>query len=392
MDQCGTYIFAGGGSGGHLTPGIAVAEELRRRLPAVRVVFAGSERPLEKAMLQGTGFEHDALPVESLRELRRAPWRFCRRNGIALRQAWRMLKNERPRGVIGLGGFASAPTVWWARRLGIPVLLLEQNAVPGAATRWLARGAEHVCLSFEEAAAGLRGNVSTIVTGNPVRESVLLAAAGRHVRIARPDRQDFRLLILGGSQGAEALNEAVLALLPRLESAWTGWSVVHQTGPGRSTAVRERYRQLSIPAVVEDFFPHLWEWYADADLVISRAGATTLAELACVGCPSILVPYPFAADRHQEANAEVFARRGAAAVVAQGTSTEETAERLHEPFRRLLTNREARDEMSRAALELARPDAARRIVDLLIGSEEPSGRRGDRSSRLVPNISQERVA
>jgi UDP-N-acetylglucosamine--N-acetylmuramyl-(pentapeptide) pyrophosphoryl-undecaprenol N-acetylglucosamine transferase len=367
MANTDTYIFAGGGSGGHLFPGIAVAEELRRRDPSCGIVFVGSERPVERSILASTEFEHHALPVESLRELRHSPVRFVRKNWTAMRHAGAILKNRQPRWVIGLGGFASAPTVWTAWRMNIPILLIEQNVIPGAATRWLSRCARHVCLSFDETRGRLRTAVPTVVTGNPVRETILEARRSHRRGPAVADGGLCRtLLILGGSQGAESLNDSVAALLPDLREALSDWRIVHQTGPDRSAAIRTSYQEHGLAAVVDDFFPNIAEQYAHADLVISRSGATTLAELACVGCPALLVPYPFAADQHQTANALAFARQGAAVVIQQASTPAETARRLRAPLINLLTDSQRRNAISQAMARFARPDAAGKLVELLL--------------------------
>lgn len=375
-----TYIFAGGGSGGHLFPGIAVADELRRRSPAARCVFVGSERPVEQVILQPTGYEHHALPVESLQELRRRPARCLWRNWSALRSARRILLAERPRRVIGLGGFASVPTVWAARRLGIPVLLIEQNVIPGAATRWLAGCARQICLSFQETQGRLRPGLSTVITGNPVRSEILHATERRLKRPATGNDQQKTLLILGGSQGAESLNAAVAHWVSNGRSELSDWRIVHQTGPGRSAEIRAQYAALGLTAVVEEFFPDVAEWYVAADLAISRAGATTMAELACVGCPSVLIPYPFAADQHQAANADAFARHGAALAVSQAAAPTETASRLSGALSPLLVDPRRRERMRQSAMRLARPDAARDIVDLLEHESRPKTLRCETAS------------
>ncbi len=375
-----TYLFAGGGSGGHLFPGIAVADELRRRSPAARCVFVGSERPVERVILQPTGYEHHALPVESLQELRRRPARFLLRTWSALRSARRILLTERPRRVIGLGGFASVPTVWSARRLGIPVLLIEQNVIPGAATRWLAGCARQICLSYEETQGRLRPGLPSVITGNPVRSDILHAASRRLMRPAAGNGQLKTLLILGGSQGAESLNAAVVHWASNGCSQLADWRIVHQTGPGRAADIRAQYEALGLSAVVEEFFPNVAEWYVAADLAISRAGATTLAELACVGCPSVLIPYPFAADQHQAANADVFVRHGAALAISQAAAPAETASRLGEALPPLLVDPRRRELMRQSALRLARPDAARNIVDLMVYESRPINSRCETAS------------
>lgn len=367
-----TYIFAGGGSGGHLFPGIAVAEELRRRDASARIIFVGSPREVERRILAATPFEHRALTVESLALLRQSPFTFFQHNWSAWRQANSILAEQHPSWVIGLGGYISVPTVWAASRRGIPILLLEQNAIPGAATRWLASSASHIALTFAEARQHLRKNSPTSVTGNPLRVEVISAASRRVDHIG-----DLRtLLILGGSQGAESLNDALVTVLPEIRAQLAGWRIVHQTGAGRAEKVAEVYRQLSIPATVADFFPDIAAQYSVADLVISRSGATTLSELACVGCPAILVPYPFAADQHQRANAVAYVNRGAAVMVEQLKEARETGQRLRGPLAELLTDTPHRAEMTRAMSELALPDATRTIVDLLLPAEATLTRGG----------------
>jgi UDP-N-acetylglucosamine--N-acetylmuramyl-(pentapeptide) pyrophosphoryl-undecaprenol N-acetylglucosamine transferase len=366
-----TFAFAGGGSGGHLFPGIAVADELQQRNPAARSLFLGSERPLEAAILRGTRYPHHALPVLPLQSLRRAPVSFIRQNWSACREARRILLAKRPRWVIGLGGFISAPAVWAAWRLGIPVLLLEQNVIPGAATRWLSRFARQICLPYDETRAKIRSGRLAIVTGNPLRHDIVAAAERAPFRKDTSGRPT--LLILGGSQGAESLNEAVLRLGPEISSALTSWNVAHQTGAGRSSSIRARWLEIGIDAVVEDFFPNMVDRYLDADLVISRAGATTLAELACFGRPSLLLPYPFAAEQHQAANAELFSQQGAALTIAQAATPAETADRLRAPLSELLVDSRRRAAMGSAARQLARPDAAHVVADLLL--QQPAANR-----------------
>lgn len=384
MTGTDTYIFAGGGSGGHLFPGIAVADELRRRNPQARIEFVGSERPVEQRILQPTGYVHHALPVRTLPELRRSPVKACWNNWAALRAARRILIAAQPRWVIGLGGFASVPTVWLARRLGIPVLLLEQNVIPGAATRWLAGCAQQICMSFEETRGRLPRRAPTVITGNPVRTEILRAAACRSDKSTNTDDSLKTLMFLGGSQGAVSLNEAVTRVLGRCRDLLTGWRIVHQVGPGQIAEIRESYASLGLTAVVEDYFPQVAELYAAADIVISRAGATTLAELACVGCPALLIPYPFAADQHQAANAEVFARRGAALMITQGPTAADTAGRLQEPLEHLLRDPQRRDDMRQAARRLARPQAAQDIVNLLLGDAAEFSARRDRAETTIP--------
>ena len=362
MTQSRTFIFAGGGTGGHLFPGVAVALELMRREPNARLLFVGSERELEQTILARHGLEHRSLPVESLRELSRHPWRFATRNWTAWRAARQMMREERPSVVIGLGGYASAPLVWQASRARCPVVLLEQNVIPGRATRWFSRSANLVCTSFAETRERLPRGVKVEVTGNPVRREIAELTSHRATASTAPRE----LLVLGGSQGADSLNEAVVATLRLLAEARSGWRVVHQTGARQVEAMRRAYAELLIDAVVEPFFDDMLARYRAASLVVSRAGATTLAELACCGLPMILLPYPHAADDHQRANALACAERGAAMVVEHLADAGATATALVDPLKSLLTNEPRRVALSAAARAGARPEATSAVVDRLI--------------------------
>lgn len=205
-----------------------------------------------------------------------------------------------------------------------------------------------------------------MVAGNPVRQEILTAAELRRRQPLKSATEWKSLLILGGSQGAESLNAALLRAWSCGELETSTWRVIHQSGPGRAAALRDRYRELNMEAVVEEFFPRISDWYATADLVISRAGATTLAELLCVGCPSVLVPYPFAADQHQAANAEALRQRGAAVMVVQDADPDETARRLVAALTPLWNDPARRGAMSAAARQLAIPDAAQRAADVIL--------------------------
>ena len=354
------FLFAGGGSGGHVFPGIAVAEALLRAHPRARVLFVGSDREVEHRILTEHGYPHIALPIAPLRDLRRRPDRFVWRNWQAMAQAKKIVRDERPRAVIGLGGLASAPTVWAAQRAGVPTVLLEQNAIPGRATCWLAKAARVICIAFPECLDHLPRGVPVLICGNPVRQEIARLSA-------EPPRtaSEQTLLVLGGSQGAEPLNDAMVELVRQRHRALAGWKIVHQTGPRQADTVQAAYAALGQPHVVADFFTDLPARYRGAGLAIARAGATTLSELACSGTPMLLVPYPHAADDHQQANAETLARHGAAAVVLQSASPAVTAERLWTSLEPWLNDDALRQQFGLAARALAHPDAAERIVALL---------------------------
>jgi len=279
----------------------------------------------------------------------------------AYRTAVRVLRNGKPRAVIGCGGGASVPTVLAARRLGIPVFLLEQNVIPGRATRLLSRLNTTVCLTYAESAILLPTSARFHVTGNPVRRAIAELATDASF----PQPTGLRtLLVLGGSQGAHSINEVLLHLAEHHSECLDGWRIVHQTGQQDADRMREEYERLGIEAVVGPFFDDMLSQYRAAELVVSRAGGTTLSELACAGLSAVLVPYPHAKDDHQTANANVYADSGAAVIVQQ-LSTEEWQRSLANKIARLLTDTEQRQVMSHAMRKRSCPTAAREIVAMI---------------------------
>ena len=373
-----TVIFAGGGTGGHLFPGIAVARELLAREPDARVLFVGSQKPIELDIVGSAGFEHVALPSVSPSLTPTHISSSLLRNWQAYRQARAIMARERPNVVVGLGGFASVPPVLAAWRAGVPIVLLEQNVVPGKATRWLSRFADTVCLPWAETAKHLSPRIRAVVTGNPIRREIAeLASAthGSHQHDAqasdhsdnpslarRASMDEPTLLILGGSQGAASLNAAVLDALAMLQTELTGWRIVHQTGAADLDAIRQRYAALSLAADVQPFFRDMAEQYRRATCVLSRAGATTLAELACAGLPALLVPLPTSAHDHQRLNARLFADHSAA-LVAEPSSP--AADSLRASLVQLLSDQPLRDRLRQNLRALAQPQAASAVVEIL---------------------------
>lgn len=362
------FLFAGGGTGGHLFPGLSVAEALRGRDSRVRIQFVGSERSLERALVIQHGYDHRTLPSEPLTHLWRKPWSFLWRNWRAYRMARQWLQQDRPAAVIGLGGFASAPVVMAAHRLGIPTLLLEQNAIPGRSTRWLSRWARVVCLSYPQSVAYFHDRVETRLTGNPIRAEIAALAGLERVESDPPT-----LLILGGSQGAQALNAAVIEMWKLDPQLFAGWNVIHQTGVAQCAAVQQEYQALSRSADIAPFFHDMDRRYLAANLVISRAGATTLAELACAGIPAILVPYPSAADNHQWHNAQAFEEAGAARTCLQQATPQETARELLKQLTGVADDKQRRAEMSEATRSLGQPSATEQVIEALMQAVAKNG-------------------
>ena len=364
-------VIAGGGTGGHLYPGIALARELMARRPGSTITFAGTSRGIETKVVPREGFELDLLRIAGLKG--RSPLAAVR--GVLLlpmsfADAWRIISRRRPDVVIGVGGYSSGPVVMLAALRRIPTLLAEQNAVPGMTNRILARVVGAAAVTFDSTVSffGRRG----FVAGNPVRPEFLVAADPADV----PDGagRKARILIFGGSQGAHAINVAMVAAAPRLAAAG-GLDITHQTGERDVDLVRDGYRSAGLAARVEPFLYAMDREMKAADVVVSRAGATTIAELAAIGRAAILVPLPTAADDHQKKNAQVFASAGAAELIEQ---KDLSGELLAERLLAVADDGPRRQAMAQAARGLARPDAAKAIVDRVLELIDASARGGSR--------------
>ena len=308
-------VFTGGGTAGHLMPGLAVVEELRRRDPRVRITFAGDGKPLHRQLVAAAGAEYLDLPCRRLPRRLREAVTFARGEISGYRAARKFLRQQPADTVVGLGGFASVPMALAAVHQGVPLVLLEQNVVPGKATRWLVRFAKAVCVSFPETSRHLPRGCASHMTGNPVRRAFHAAAlfppmpsVGLSPRAMRGT--GCKLLVLGGSGGAESLNRAVpeaLGVLLRASMDLSEWQIVHQAGDREVDATARRYALAGVSARVVAWIGEMPAAMHCSDLAISRAGGTTLAELAAARLPAILVPYPRAADDHQRANAAAMA-------------------------------------------------------------------------------------
>jgi UDP-N-acetylglucosamine--N-acetylmuramyl-(pentapeptide) pyrophosphoryl-undecaprenol N-acetylglucosamine transferase len=344
-----------GGTGGHVFPALAVAERLRA--DGLEVFWIGTRRGMEARLVPQHGFAMEWIGIEGLRgkglaTLMTAPFRLA----AALWQAGQILRRRRPAAVLGMGGFASGPGGVMARVLGLPLVIHEQNRVPGLTNQWLARIASRVFEAFPGSFPPGRG---AIASGNPVRvEIAALAPPEQRLagRLQAPGPR--RLLILGGSLGAQALNQALplaLALLP-LEARP---QVRHQAGERTLAEAKQGYAQAGVVAEVTPFIADMAEAYAWADLVVCRSGALTVSELAAVGLPAILVPYPHAVDDHQTGNARFLSDAGAARLLPQ---TDLTPELLAGHLTELLADPGLLLTMALAARSKAQPDAAQRVA------------------------------
>ena len=351
-------LFAGGGSGGHLFPGLAVAEEIRRRVPSSRILFCGPDRQIDRTILSASSYDHECLPLRSPAEAARNPLRYCGDLWRGSRQGDQIVKDFAPDVCVGLGSFASVPLAISALRRRLPVVLLEQNVSPGRATWWLSHRASLVCASFGETLWQLPRRVRTVVTGNPVRRSYITASSA-----STPPSSPPLLLILGGSYGAAGVNQLCLAALPALANNLNSWQIFHQSGARDLERVQTEYTRLGLPATVAAFVPNLAELQQRATIVISRAGATTLAELACLGKACLLIPLPRAARNHQRANASLYAQAHAAHMIEEGPAA---ADRLTTILQELLSDPALIDLLSANIRLLARPEATRQVTDCVM--------------------------
>jgi UDP-N-acetylglucosamine--N-acetylmuramyl-(pentapeptide) pyrophosphoryl-undecaprenol N-acetylglucosamine transferase len=359
MTSSPRVVIAGGGTGGHLYPGIAVARELLARRPDAKVTFAGTAHGIESRVVPREGFELDVIRSRGVKGKSLTD----RLSGaslvpLGLLDGWRIVSRRRPDLVIGVGGYSSGPVVLVAALRGVPTMLLEQNAVPGLTNRLLARFVKAAAVTFDSTEEFF--GQKTFVSGNPVRPE-FFAAGGPDQESARDEQASVtRVLVFGGSQGAHAINLAMVEAAPQLATGGPSLRLVHQTGERDVEMVRTAYRQAGLQADVEPFFFDMGRQLRDADLVVCRGGMTTFAEVAAVGRPAILIPLPTAADDHQRKNAEVLAALGAAEMLLQRDLTGPV---LAARVLALAGDPERRRRMSAAARSLARPNAARVIVD-----------------------------
>lgn len=356
MDAC-IGVMAGG-TGGHVFPALAVAERLREQ--GAHVFWIGTRRGMESRLVPEHGFEMEWIRIEGLRgkgvaRLLTAPLKI----GAAILQAARILRRRRPAVVLGMGGFASGPGGLAARLLGVPLVIHEQNFVPGMTNQWLARIATRV---FEAFPASFPKARAAQACGNPVRQSIIDLPPPRERlerRRAQGDAARPRLLILGGSLGAQVLNETVPVALAALPAEIRP-QVRHQAGERTLDTASAAYRAAGVEAGVTPFIQDMAEAYGWADLVVCRAGALTVSELAAAGVASVLVPYPYAVDDHQVGNARYLADVGAARLLIQ---RDLTASGLTAMLGALLSDRGALLTMAEAARTRAQPDATARIAD-----------------------------
>ncbi len=353
-------LIAGGGTGGHLYPGIALAEEVVTRHHANKVVFVGTERGLEARVVPQSGFPLETIRAQGLKGkglvglvkgLLALP--------VAFVESLRILQRHKPDVVVGVGGYASGPVVLAAAMLGIPTAVQEQNALPGLTNKVLGRFVRVVFTAFEEAGAFFPSGKVQLV-GNPIRRKLM-----ENFLRSRVAHDKFSLLVFGGSLGARGINQRMIDALDHLQDIKDQLHIVHQTGKKDLETVRQGYvdKGFAAQAEVVEYIEDMSAAYAKAELVICRAGATTLSELTVAKKASILIPFPYATDNHQEVNAQALVKAGAALMFRE---SELTGRKLAEEIRRLKDDREARRQMEKKAGLLGRPEASKELADVLV--------------------------
>ena len=363
--------FAGGGTGGHLYPALAVADALRARLPAIRLLFFATQRPLDRRIVGAT---HVELIEQPLASLRRMPWHWpaflfgFRRSSLLCRRSMARL---RPSVVVGTGGLGSVPALREAFRAGIATAMLNPDAVPGRANRYLAGRVDFVFAQWEETAdhfAHLSGrkHPRVVVTGCPVRTAFTEARREAGVERFKLAGDKKTILITGASQGARNINRAVIANLDLLEHHRNEWQIIHLTGESDHDEVAESYRERSVEAVVLRYTEHMADALAVADLVIGRAGASSLAEITAVGRAAILMPYPYHRDQHQLANARCLESASAASIVPDRIDPKHNGPALRAAMEELMADDAKRGMMAEASRRMGRGQAAAAVADHLL--------------------------
>ncbi|MGA2500161.1 MAG: UDP-N-acetylglucosamine--N-acetylmuramyl-(pentapeptide) pyrophosphoryl-undecaprenol N-acetylglucosamine transferase [Tepidisphaeraceae bacterium] len=372
MGSDGTIVFAGGGTGGHLYPGISVAVALKSIWPEVRPLFLVTEREIDEVILKPTGFEFTRQPivppVTSISGLL-AFWKSWRQTKDLVKG---VLKDRNVVAVLGLGGYAAGVAVKLAAEKGIPAAVVNPDVIPGKANQYLMKYSLAVCCQFDQTrahvSAAYQGRLK--LTGCPIRPE--MASLPARVDAARrlglnPDL--LTLVITGASLGAQTVNEAVLETLPKMkaEGKMEGWQVLHLAGRDHAQTVKAAYIQNGIGATVVDFTPEMADVWAVADLTICRSGASSCAELTACGLPSILMPYPYHKDMHQRANARVLEAGGAALILDDEKEAQKNSAKLGPMLQPLLCDAVRRQQMADAAKKLGKPDAAEQVARVIRG-------------------------
>jgi UDP-N-acetylglucosamine--N-acetylmuramyl-(pentapeptide) pyrophosphoryl-undecaprenol N-acetylglucosamine transferase len=363
-----TFLFAGGGTGGHIYPALAVAEQIRTLDPPSKVHFFCSTREIDSKILSQAGFEFTVLPAKGF-SVRPGPFidfftSFLKSSRIAREK---IARTDEPV-VIGAGGFVAAPVCWAAHRLKVPLKLLNVDVLPGRANKLIGRWVDEIFLQFEDTHKSFSKSKAAVrVVGCPLREGFANPQPDRAVEHLGLDKGKKVLLITGASSGAANINDAVCSLLEKLDAFADTWQIVHLTGRANLEQVRSKYAGAAIGHKILGYYDDMPDLLAAADLVIGRSGAVSVAEYAAAAVPAICMPYPYHRDRHQYFNAEKLVEVGAAVVVDDLPDATDRAEWLWEELQQLIKDDAKRAEMKNNCATVARPDASLVIAQRLLG-------------------------
>jgi UDP-N-acetylglucosamine--N-acetylmuramyl-(pentapeptide) pyrophosphoryl-undecaprenol N-acetylglucosamine transferase len=354
-------IIAGGGTGGHLFPGLAVAEEFRNRDAQTEVIFVGTEFGIEARVVPREGYPIRFIRAEGL--VGKSVFRKIRamvKVLFSIVDSYRIIRTISPDIVIGVGGYASGAIMLVAFLMSMPAMILEQNSIPGLTNKILGRFINTVCITYQESMSFFQ-NSKTFLTGNPVRMQVLKGSVESAYKLFSLEKGLFTVFAFGGSSGARSINRTMVDALNYMPDLRGKIQFLHQTGLNDYETTRDAYRKAGFKGTITPFIYQMGEAYAVADIVISRAGATTLAELTALGKPAILIPYPYAAGNHQELNARKLLEMGAAKMMLD---RELKGEALAENIRELYMNETMRTDMQKNSRAVGRPEACAKVVDI----------------------------
>jgi len=379
-------VIAGGGTGGHLFPALAIAGELGKRFDDVKITFVGTAKGIEAKIVPKEGYDLRFIRSEGLvgKNAYRTALSFLK-VPLSLKDSYMILKDLNPDLVFGVGGYSSGPVLMCAKLMGIPTMIHEQNSLPGLANRVLGKFVDTIAVTYHES-INYFSREKTYLTGNPVRDEILKGEKERGCKTFSLDRDLFTIFIFGGSSGATHINKAVGESLVYLEPFRDSIQFLHQTGERDYDAVAEIYRSREFKGTVLPFAYEMADAYKVADLIISRAGATTLAELTATGKAAILVPYPYAAGNHQEVNARKLLDIGAARMILDRDLNGKT---LSDLIRNMLEDPDAIAEMEQTSKSLGSPDATRKVVELAEGLLKKKGGKNVTGFRLLADSNNE---
>ncbi|MBN1436893.1 MAG: UDP-N-acetylglucosamine--N-acetylmuramyl-(pentapeptide) pyrophosphoryl-undecaprenol N-acetylglucosamine transferase [Sedimentisphaerales bacterium] len=378
MSEPELFVFAGGGSGGHLYPGLAVAQALRQLNQNARILFLATQRDIDQQILADCGFDYLSQPVVPIPRRVRAIYDFYRRWRTSKKMCRKIIRDNPVKAVLGLGGFASGPMMQVAARAAVPVAMLNPDAVPGRANRFGQRKAQRIFLQWDDSIKYFGAAADKcLVTGCPIRADFTAArktSPSSHRQTLNLASDSKVLVIVGGSQGGKNLNDAVLWALTQSNGTdlLNGWQILHFTGSADYERTAQQYRVQNLSAIVQPFTNQMPAVLSVANLVIARAGASTLAELTAMAAPSILLPYPYHRDQHQLRNAQVLAQAGAAEIVADQCDAKLTGEQLVKTIETCIMGRSRLAQMAQAAVKIGKLDAAVQIAKEMISMGRPN--------------------